>query len=95
MKQKRGEISSTVRKDFGGRDISIRELILKRCESEDIPIIGKQESFLAEGRGFIEVICLHPHCSDQGQEEMRSWSEATGAHLVKALGGNLSRHPSH
>lgn len=72
MKQK-GETSSTVRKDFGGGDVSLRELVLKRHESKDIPVLGRQESFLADSRGFIEVICLHPHCSDQGQVEMRSW----------------------
>lgn len=73
----------------------LRELDIRRHESKDIPVFGKQESFLAQGRGFIEVIGLHPHCSDQRQEEMRAWSETTGAHLFKALGSDTSRHPSH
>lgn len=64
-------------------------------DSRDVPILSKQESFLAYGRIFIEVLDLHPHYSDRKQEEIITWSEVTGTHLFKALGGDHSRDPSH
>lgn len=97
MNQKRGEISTTIRKELAEILVneSLRELVLKVHDSRDISVLSKQESFSAQVRIFIEVIDLHPHYSDQKQEEMITWSEVTGTHLFKALGSDHSRDPSH